>query len=428
MTPPLRIAVFVHEFPALSETFVLNQITGLIDRGCDVTVFANARRPDSLEHGDIRRYDLMERTCYLEMAENRARRVVDALSLIGRYRRRAPRWIRRSLDVLRYGREAWSLKLLFWTIRLVERETRYDVVYCHFGPIGRTASFLREIGVLQGALVTAFHGVDVSASLRLSPRLYDHLFAHGEVFLPVSHYWAGRLQAHGCDPDRIAVHRMGVDLDRFRFRQREPAADGAIRLLSVGRLVEKKGIEYALRAVAVAAGQGVRLHYTIVGDGPLRSPLEALAEELGLRDMVTFWGWREQAEVAAEMYRNDVLIAPSVTDRQGDMEGIPVTIMEAMATGMVVVSTRHSGIPELVRHRESGLLVNEAEIDAMAAAIAQLSQNHALRDKMGRAGRAIVAAQFDTGTLNTRLLQLFEGLTHRTAGSENEDMPRVRTA
>ena len=425
MTEPLRIAVFVHEFPALSETFVLNQVTGLLDLGCDVSIFANRRRPDAVEHGDVALYDLRRRTCYLDMPANKLRRLAAARSLIACYHNRIPQPIRRSLDVPRYRRDAWSLKLLYWTIRLVEWGNRFDVVYCHFGTIGRTAAFLREIGALHGALVTAFHGVDVSASLRRSPHIYRHLFAQGDMFLPVSHHWAARLQVHGCDPNRMFVHHMGVDPERFRFQSRQPPSDGAIRLLTVGRMVEKKGMTHALRAVARAREQNVRLRYTVIGDGPLRPSLEALAVELGLHDIVVFRGWCHHTEIAAQMYDSDILIAPSVTDRRGDQEGIPVTLMEAMATGLPVISSRHSGIPELVRHGESGLLVEEADVAGLASSIARLGQDRALRAAMGKAGHAIVRSEFNTRTLNHRLLQLFEMTCRRTAG-RTVDLPLER--
>jgi colanic acid/amylovoran biosynthesis glycosyltransferase len=406
----LRIALFVHEFPALSETFVLNQIVGLIELDCDVTIFANARRPDTVEHADIGRHRLGARTCYLAMPEGRLRRVIEAVHLIRQYRRRWPRLIHRSLNVFRYGRDALSLKLLFWTIRIAERDSRFDVLYCHFGPIGRTATFLREIGVIDGPLATAFHGVDVSAVLRRAPHFYQALFDRGDLFFPVSRHWEMRLQAHGCDPDRTTVHHMGVDLERFRFRRRHRLPGAPVRLLSIGRLVEKKGIEYALRAVALARERGIRLYYTIVGDGPLRTSLIALADELGLRDTVVFAGWADQGGILGHIYASDVLLAPSITDRMGDQEGIPVAIMEAMATGLPVVATRHSGIPELVHDRKSGLLVAEADAEELAAAIAWLCMDQELRERMGVEGRRVIETGFDIRALNGRLCRLFTEL------------------
>jgi colanic acid/amylovoran biosynthesis glycosyltransferase len=409
MTDWLRIGLFVHEFPALSETFVLSQVTGLIDLGCDVRIFATDRRPDGFEHADVRRYELQQRTCYLNMPRGKLRRLLAAIPLFLRNWRSPRIW--RSINLFRYGREALSLKLFYWTNRLAEAESRFDIIYCHFGVIGRTAAFLREIGALDGVLVTAFHGVDVSASLGLRPGLYHHLFHRGDAFLPISRHWGARLQAHGCDPDRILVQHMGVDLSRFRFKPRDPDPAGPIRLLTVGRLVEKKGIAYALQAVARARDDGLHARYTIIGDGPLRQILETLADELQLRDVVTFLGWRDQEAVVAEMYDHDILVASSVTDPIGDQEGIPVTLMEAMATGMPVISTRHSGIPELVRNGTSGFLLAEGDVEGLATALGKLSRDPALRAEMGYRGREIVAAEFEMAALNRRLLRIFREVT-----------------
>jgi colanic acid/amylovoran biosynthesis glycosyltransferase len=340
-----------------------------------------------------------------------------------RHRRRAAGPIRRSLNIFRYGRDALSLKLLFWTVRLAETESRFDVIYCHFGTVGRTGAFLREIGVIEGTLVTAFHGVDVSASLRQDPGLYRHLFAHGEAFLPISRHWGKRLQAHGCDPDRIIVHHMGVDITRFRYRPRQPA--GATRLLTVGRLVEKKGLVYALQAVRLARERGVRLRYTIVGDGPLRQSLEALAGELRIKEIVTFTGWYDQSDVVRQMYAHDVLVAPSVTDRIGDQEGIPVTLMEAMATGMPVISTRHSAIPELVTDGESGILVAEGDVEGLAGAIERLARDPATRTSMGRSGQSVVEAEFNACVLNQRLLALLRKMSCEPAGFGHADVTAI---
>lgn len=407
----LRIAVFVHEFPALSETFVLNQITGLLQLGCDVRIFAARRREEAVEHTDIRRFGLARRTVYLAMPANRKRRIADALRILSRLLRRNPRQTLRSLNPWRYGRTAFSLELLFWADRLTDSDNEFDVLLCHFGIVARTVAFLREIGAVEGALVTVFHGVDASASLVRRPNLYRHLFDRGDLFLPVSRRWRERLIAHGCKAELTTVHHMGVDLSRFAVSPHHVAGDAALGVLTIGRHVEKKGIEYGLRAVARARDSGVRLRYTIIGDGPLRDPLKALADELDLADIVNFVGWQEQEMVIAHLRRNQVLLAPSVTDSRGEEEGIPVTIMEAMATGMPVVSTRHSGIPELVEDGVSGLLAEERDVEGLAQALMRLYGDPRLGETLGREARKAVVERFDVRALNTRLLEILKGLT-----------------
>jgi colanic acid/amylovoran/stewartan biosynthesis glycosyltransferase WcaL/AmsK/CpsK len=418
--PKLRIAVFVHEFPTLSETFVLSQVTGLIDRGHDVTILANARGDAARAHPEVAAYRLHDRTRYQDLPAGHWAR----LKAAGRLAMRpgVDRWrLLASLNPMRFGREALSFRLFFWTARLAH-EAPFDVIHCHFGPMGRTASFLRSIGALKGRLATTFHGVDMSAYLRSAPRFYRQLFRRGDLFLPISQLWRRTLMELGAPPERIAVHRMGIDMNRFPFILRERQAGSMLRVLTVGRLVEKKGVDLGLEAVAALAARGVPVHYDIVGDGPLHARLEARATELGLGSRVAFHGWQNQASVARLMQGSDILLAPSRTDSTGDKEGIPVTLMEAMASGLPVVSTRHSGIPELVEHGVSGWLAEESEVAGLVMGLAMLAGDVAMALRFARAARERIAADYDVDRLNTRLETLLRAL------SAGEAVPAIAAA
>lgn len=397
----MRIAIFVSEFPALSETFVMRQVVGLLERGHDVTVFADRPRGEPLTHPDFEHYGLRQRTRYLGMPANRVLRVLAAAGHLLRHPGRAGRLLR-TLNVIRHGRDAAGLRLFFWAARLLP-EPPFDVLHCHFGPVGGMVGVLRDIGAVQGLLATTFHGADLTACLRERPAMYRHLMRDGDLFLPISEYLRKRLLKLGCEPSRLAVLRMGVDLDRFVERPRSRVDTGPLKVLTIGRLVEKKGVADGLRAVAWARRRGVELRYTIVGDGPLRGQLEALAGELGIADAVRFRGWQMQDAIVEALYEHDVLLAPSVTAPDGDQEGIPVTLMEAMATGMPVVSTRHSGIPELVEDGRSGLLAAEGDHAALADALIRLSDSAELARSLGSAARLRVAAVHDADALDDQL-------------------------
>ena len=404
---PLRVAVFANEFPALSETFVLSHITGLLDAGNDVTIFANVPRAgDPSVHADFRRYRLNERLHYRAMPANRAARILGASEIL--LRRRLARPALRALDP-RYQQESRSLALLHWTDRLLDLPP-FDIVHCHFGLTGRTAAFLREIGAIHGRVVVNFHGVDASACLDQDPNLYRHLFRAGELFLPVSAHLGRRLVHHGCDPDRVRVHHLGVDLTRFPFRQRQPDRTQPLAVLTVARLVDKKGVAYGLRAVAQAVAAGTAIRYVVVGDGPLRASLESLARELGIADRVTFCGWKTQDEIVTLMDEMDVLLFPSITGANGDQEGSPVVLKEAMATGLAVVATRHAGVDEIVEHGVSGLLADERDVGGLAEALCVLARDPAVCARLSAAGRAKMAAEFDVHSLNRRLQQHYRSL------------------
>jgi colanic acid/amylovoran biosynthesis glycosyltransferase len=416
MSRNLRIAVFTYEFPALSETFVLGQITGLLDLGHDVRIFAVRRRDEPFDHPDVDRYGLLTRTRYLGLPERWLTRGWNAAGISLRMAMSDRQALARCLNVRRHGRIAASARLLYWRECLAGSEM-FDVILAHFGPVGEVAARLRDAGLIAGRLATVMHGVDVSAELVDRPGRYRRLFESGELFLPVSRVWRDRLIEVGCDPRRVAVHHMGVDTTRFRFRPRHKVPGQPVRLLTIGRLIEKKGVEFALRAVADLVRNGVDLRYRVVGDGPMRFGLERLAELLGIGEIVEFQGWRDQASISELIDDSDILLAPSVTTRDGDQEGIPVTLMEAMASGMPVVATRHSGIPELVDDGCSGLLVAERDCDELVVALNRLIGAPATWPAMSKAARQKIIDEFNLASLNGALVERFDALLAEPAGT-----------
>lgn len=423
----MRVAFIVGRFPNLSETFILSQITGLLDRGHDVDIYADPS-DDARAHEEVERYGLLARTHYsLRMPRNRLIRLVKAFALLMAYVWKDPQKVLRALNRARYGREASSLRLLFAVIPFAGRPTaRYDVLHCHFGAFGVRGMFLRDVGALSGKLITTFHGGDLTQTVRKhGERIYDRLLANGDLFLPISELWQRRLVALGGPADRIRVHRMGIPCGRFAFRPRSRPQAEPVRFLSVCRLVEKKGIEYGIRAMAMLVVSGRSVRYDIVGDGPLRAHLKDLIVALGAADFVALHGWRTQSEVLAMLDSAHVFLAPSVQARNGDREGIPVALMEAMAIGLPVISTRHSAIPELIEDERSGLLANERDADALYKRATYLLDHANLWAGLSAAGRARVEQHYDVESLNDRLVELFQGLL-RDVGPLRQRQVRAR--
>jgi len=181
-------------------------------------------------------------------------------------------------------------------------------------------------------------------------------------------------------------------------------------MVSIGRLVEKKGVTYALKAVAQVIASGRAVVYDIVGDGPLRIELEHLIEQFGVGTHVRLHDWKSHREIVAMMEASHILIAPSVTAGDGDEEGIPNVIKEAMAIGLPVVSTVHAGIPELVVDGESGFLVPERSVDLLAERITHLCDHPEIWPQMSRAAQRKVEAEFDIGRLSKNLVTLYATL------------------
>lgn len=215
--------------------------------------------------------------------------------------------------------------------------------------------------------------------------------------------------AYGVPPERIVVHHSGIDVRRFTFSARQ-APQGPVELLLVGRLTEKKGHVYALEALAKVIETGRDARLTLIGDGELRGALRERCSDLGIGNRVVFRGSCSQEEVISVMQSSHLLLAPSVTAATGGQEGIPNVLKEAMATGMPVVSTFHSGIPELVLHGISGLLVPERDSDAIASSLISLLDHPEHWPAMGLAARRKVEAEFDSERLNDALVAAYRAL------------------
>ncbi|MBA3258531.1 MAG: glycosyltransferase [Gemmatimonadales bacterium] len=237
--------------------------------------------------------------------------------------------------------------------------------------------------------------------------MYAATFRFGDLFLPVCDFLARRVIDMGAPPERVVVHRTGIDLRHWPYRERRPASGGSLRLVTVARLVEKKGIAYVLHAVKALTDARIPVEYEVVGEGPLRESLARDVERLGIADRVRLHGWQTQAQVRAQLDRAHVLVQASVTAGDADEEGIPNVLKEAMAAGMPVVATRHAGIPELVEDGVSGLLVPERDPGALASALGSLARTPERWVAMGLAGRARIGREYDIEMLNDRLADLF---------------------
>jgi colanic acid/amylovoran biosynthesis glycosyltransferase len=404
----MKIAFIVFRFPVLSETFILNQITGLIDMGHEIKIFAQSKSNEKITDSSFEKYELIRRTHYFNMPKNRIKRIFKAIYLIIINFHKNSVMILESLNIFKYGKDALSLKLLYVLIPFLNEE--FDIIHCHFGPNGFIGIYLREIGI-KGKIITTFHGFDMSSFISsMGNDVYNDLFLKVDLCLPISDYWKKKLIELGCDEGKIMIHHMGIDLEKFEYYKREIQFGESIKVLTVGRLVEKKGHKYAIEAIAEEIKKHKNVEYLIVGDGPLRYNLEGFTLELGIENHIKFLGAIEQDSVLKLYQEAHIFILPSITANDGDQEGIPVVLMEAQAVGLPIVSTYHSGIPEVVLNSKSGFLVPERDVDELAKSLEYLINHPEIRQKMGKIGREIVAERYDIRKLNLRLVKIYETL------------------
>ncbi|HCW3016549.1 TPA: colanic acid biosynthesis glycosyltransferase WcaL [Escherichia coli] len=406
----MKVGFFLLKFPLSSETFVLNQITAFIDMGFEVEILALQKGDTQNTHAAWTKYNLAARTRWLQD---------EPTGKVAKLRHRASQTLRgihrkntwQALNLKRYGAESRNL-ILSAICGQVAKPLHVDVFIAHFGPAGVTAAKLRELGVIRGKIATIFHGIDISSREVLNHYTpeYQQLFRRGDLMLPISDLWAGRLQKMGCPREKIAVSRMGVDMTRFSPRPvKAPATP--LEIISVARLTEKKGLHVAIEACRQLKEQGVAFRYRILGIGPWERRLRTLIEQYQLEDVVEMPGFKPSHEVKEMLDDADVFLLPSVTGADGDMEGIPVALMEAMAVGIPVVSTLHSGIPELVEADKSGWLVPENDARALAQRLAAFSQldTDELAPVVKRA-REKVEHDFNQQVINRELASLLQAL------------------
>jgi len=397
----LKIAFIVRSFPTLSETFILNQITGLLDLGHSVDIFRTMPPEQTGTHPIVEEYDLLKRTMFIPRPTGRLKRVLRGSRILLHGLFQNPILMLKALNVFKYGKQAASLRHLYLASCFTGS---YDAVHCHFGMLGDIGILLKDLGARTGPVLTSFHGFDITTHLQdHGSDCYANLFEKGDRFLPISDNWKRKLIDIGCPPERIVVHRMAVNCDQFRYMPRSLASGETAEVLSVARFVEKKGLEYAITAVAALLNRGVDLRYTIIGDGELRSSLAGLIEELRAGDRIRLTGWQPQNEVLHAMNSAHILLAPSVTAASGDQEGIPVVLMEAMAMGLPVLSTFHSGIPELVENGISGILVPPRNSKALEEALHGMISDPAGWSAMEKAARERVESDYNIKSQVRRL-------------------------
>ena len=288
------------------------------------------------------------------------------------------------------------------------------LIHAHFGTDGVYALPLaRRLGI---PLITTFHGFDATmstAAFFTSPAWANYplfrrrLAREGALFLCVSSFIRGKVLAMGFPEERTFVHYTGVDV--AAIRPRAPAEERPV-ILHVARLVEMKGTKYLIAAFAAVSTDHPEAELVIIGDGPLRRSLQALASALGIGARIRFLGALPQKQALAWMRKAAMLVLPSVYTSTGRVEGLGMVLLEAAATGIPVVATSVGGIPEGVVHGRTGTLVAERDSAALAGAIAALLESAPLRRHMGLQAREFVQTRFDAATLDAALEDYYDSV------------------
>jgi len=432
MTRPLRIAMFVGSFPVVSETFIVRQIAGLLDLGHGVDIYSDCRGDAGAPvQPEVTQYRLLERTTFMDMpletapwempvwpitgrtwppgsatSVNNARRLIRAVPQFFRCLLCSPRLAFRAMDSREYRYQATSLSALYRLAALCRVSKRYDVLHAHFGPVGNSFRFAREL--LEAPLTVSFHGHDFSTLPRKEGAgMYRELFEVADAVTVNSEFTRHQVEKLGCLSVKLHKIPVGLDSREFPFRERIRKADEPVRILTVGRLVKIKGHEFAIRAIARIRERHPNVRYDIVGEGPLRKELEELVSQFGLQQIVALHGACDSAAVRRLMDEAHLFVLASVSV-EGDQEGQGLVLQEAQACGLPVIATNHGALPEGLLADKSGSLVPERDVDALSERLNYLIEHSEKWAMMGRAGRQFVEARYGIIELNRQLVELYQ--------------------
>jgi colanic acid/amylovoran biosynthesis glycosyltransferase len=419
MTPPpykpeqdpddarLKLAYLVARFPKVTETFVareLNQVAS--DPGIDAHLFALFPAPESATvHPSAQAW-----INQLRQATPRA-----GLGAAARWLRRRPLRFVTSLTALAWGfRERPRLlpaSISAFIVGCAHAETMeregFDHIHAHFVGNPGTAAWTihRLTGIGYSATVHAYELFQDKAFL--ARRIGEARFV-----VTISDFNARWLRAE-CAGVGTPVHviRAGVDLQRFRFTERLGRSE-TVRAVTVGSLMPHKGQRVLLDALADPGLERITL--AIIGEGDQREALEQHVRALGLQDRVSFLGNLPEDRVADELEQSDLFISPSLIGPTGRMEGVPVVLMEALASGVPAIATRLSGVPELIRDGETGLLSEQGDVASLNATLGRFLSDREAGVQRARAGRQLVEDEFDVANSGRELARLFLAERART--------------
>lgn len=404
-TTPRRVLYVLSQFPSLSETFIVREMRALMDSGVDVRILSLKLASDRIVQPQAAA--MSDRVWY---PAGRAKTTLTALATLFRQ----PVVTLAFLATLL--REFWrrpvilakSLVAVFRAVGRIEdmRGFAPQLIHAPWATYPATVAWL-----LSRLLERPFSFTSRAHDIFIEDHMMARKLESAALAVTITEfnrrYMARWMPRPGAIP--VEVVHSSLDLPQLAFVRSDRPPN---KLLSVGRLVPMKGFDLLLAALAQLRSRGVEVSCTIIGEGPERGRLEALRTTLGLESLVEFPGAMPQSEVVRHMGDSTLMVLPCIVAPNGQSDGIPNVLMESMATGLPVISTRISGIPELVEDGVNGCLVPSGDVSALAAAIEALLQDPARREVFAIAGRRKVEADFDVRIEAGRLLDHFGRACH----------------
>ena len=396
----MKVLYWVSLFPTVSETFIRNQITDVLDKGIEVAVLTKSISNDLQALEGFESYNLLNvTTSYKEIIpETKFKKISKAAKiLLGSFFRLTAFHYIRLLQLIFLNRKKININSIFILHFLLQN--KITVVHCHFGTNGNEAVFVKKIG-LPIKLLCTFHGYDIRLGLGSKTPIYNDLFKNADTILAISNYNREKLLLLGALENKIIDLNNGVKVSAsIRTVTNE---SNLLKILSVGRLVEDKGYQVALNAVAklIAFNSDINIQYDIIGGGKLENELIKLSKTLNIDSIVTFHGSQNSEFVKNKMLACDFLFLPSKN------EALPTVVLEAQSLAIPVLATNVGSIKDIVIDDETGFLVNYNE-DDLKTGLEKMIANRANWSFYGKNAKNNISKNYNRTLITEKLLKIY---------------------
>jgi len=394
----MKIAYILSEFPVLSETFILNEIVEVIKNGHKVEIFSLSKPTGDLIHKEIDEYKLLEKTHYFSDFSVKSILKINLLTFLKNFLR---------LVKFNIGGIIFHPKRVYYNLKLAYFATiiqNFDIIHSHFATYSTTVAM--QISRVTGKPFTfTMHGYDTFIDL-YAQNLREKIDNSATVFTPSifnKNYIISKTQ---CDESKIKV--IHATINPKKFERKIKKENNQIKILTVARLVEQKGIEYLIKSMKIVTEKYPDIVLNIGGDGPLRNELKNLVDINNLQENINFLGPITDESYVKELETSTIVALPCTVAKDNNRDVCPLTLQEAMSMEVPVVSTDIASIPELIDNGKSGILVPEKDEKTLAEAIIKLIENPDLGQKMGKEGRKKILNEFNIELQVKKLIDVWK--------------------
>jgi colanic acid/amylovoran biosynthesis glycosyltransferase len=413
-----HVAIVVKYFPSVSETFIINQINSLLDKGVKVSLFAFRKVDTTIIHQSLIKHNLLDKVQYfINPPVNKGMRLLVFFKwTLKHFFSINWRLFFKSLNVIKYGKDAYTLKLFFeaqWFLI----PYKFNLIHAHFGINGNRIAYLKAYGIIpkQVKLINTFHGYDLMPNqLNHYKEEYKYLLKEANAFTVNTPYLESLLGQINIFNKHSFILPVGLDTSFFKQNSIKKHTE-YFDMVFCGKLILLKGPDLAIDILNQLHELGhtqVRLH--MIGNGQLRKLLEKQAKSLNLMEHVYFYGALSQKDIIHRFEQTDVFLLPGRYDREtGRAETQGLVIQEAQSMGLPVVVSDVGGMKYGLLPNESGFIIEEGDINNFAKAIEKLILTPNLKNEMGKMGRKFVKLNYDNKGLVKKLLDIYKNTVNR---------------